>query len=60
MVKGAANAIGRATHAEPAAAREKGKAGIMAFLRRIGAYLWIGLTNPGPPVRHTRPQSPRA
>lgn len=28
----------------------------LAFLRRIGTYLWIGLVNPGPPPsvpRHT-------
>ncbi len=40
--------------------RVRGTAGTLAFLRRIGTYLWIGLVNPGPPAstpRHTGSRS---
>lgn len=37
-----------ATNQEPA--RGRGRTGTLAYLRRIGTYLWIGLVNPGPPT----------
>lgn len=37
------------TAKEPAR-RTRGTTGTLAYLRRIGTYLWIGLVNPGPPT----------
>ena len=37
------------TNQEPAG-RTRGTTGTLAYLRRIGTYLWIGLVNPGPPT----------
>ena len=33
---------------------------LIAYLRRIGTYLWIGLVNPGPPASPPRPTRSRA
>lgn len=34
--------------------RPRGHTGTLAYLRRIGTYLWIGLVNPGPPTHAPR------
>jgi hypothetical protein len=37
-----------------------GRVRTMTWLRRIGAYMWIGLVDPGPPrVPGSRPRKPR-
>lgn len=40
--------------------RSRGYTGTLAYLRRIGTYLWIGLVNPGPPTDPPRRTRSRA
>jgi hypothetical protein len=48
------------SNVEAPARRSRGYTSTLAYLRRIGTYLWIGLVNPGPPTDTPRRSRSRA